>query len=589
MANLKLSPSMFIGVAEMQHLLDGVQDKGYKRILSKVIKNFGIGTDSFEVTSTGIGNISVGAGVGVDSNSDIIYAETNQVDVLTVPGDSVTRNVVISYLTDIVETGTVSVAADGTITGTGTLFTSTLRGGGTNSSKITFPNSATNTSEYAVNSVSSDTVATLNVADGILTVEAGETYTVVGSFLPGATVAGGDKYPLIKDFFTVSLQATATALTDGLQFVLAEVTNTGGSQTIVDKRHEYRLSVSDIEITNGNAIVGVEEVIYPDTNISSYNVAKVGWSFRSSAFTYSEALSQVTITAGAGGIYTDTTSFTTGDFDDWAVYFVQSGIVRDIVSSTLSGTDILLVIDGIAASAVSGSTEVFVIPKSKSVVVEVVGTNSNNSSKTVFDTAQGVGDVFVEGGTISTIKYAHGNEFETSGMSNINDGTYLNEAAHDVNGDVTGATTGTVVSAQLTPTSSTSSPLVPIGGIIMWDAAIGTIPSNYNVCDGTNGTPDLRDKFVVGAGSAYTLAGTGGAATVTLSVAEMPAHNHSNGLYTNILQQDGTGTPDGTSAPDVSGTEPNITTSAALLSSGGGAAHENLPPYYAIYYIKRIS
>ena len=52
------------------------------------------------------------------------------------------------------------------------------------------------------------------------------------------------------------------------------------------------------------------------------------------------------------------------------------------------------------------------------------------------------------------------------------------------------------------------------------------IPTGYALCDGGNGTPDLRDRFVVGAGTTYAVADTGGAASVTLTEAEIPAHTH---------------------------------------------------------------
>ncbi len=47
--------------------------------------------------------------------------------------------------------------------------------------------------------------------------------------------------------------------------------------------------------------------------------------------------------------------------------------------------------------------------------------------------------------------------------------------------------------------------LIPIGGIILWSGAIADIPTDYQICDGTNGTPDLRDMFVVGAGNTYAV------------------------------------------------------------------------------------
>jgi len=51
---------------------------------------------------------------------------------------------------------------------------------------------------------------------------------------------------------------------------------------------------------------------------------------------------------------------------------------------------------------------------------------------------------------------------------------------------------------------------IPAGGIIMWSGSIGAIPTGYYLCNGQNGTPDLRDRFVVGAGNTYAVGNTGG-------------------------------------------------------------------------------
>ena len=69
--------------------------------------------------------------------------------------------------------------------------------------------------------------------------------------------------------------------------------------------------------------------------------------------------------------------------------------------------------------------------------------------------------------------------------------------------------------------------LVPPGAIIMWSGSINDIPVGWALCDGSNGTPDLRDRFIVGAGGEYSPGNTGGAKSVTLTVAQMPQHNHS--------------------------------------------------------------
>ncbi len=70
---------------------------------------------------------------------------------------------------------------------------------------------------------------------------------------------------------------------------------------------------------------------------------------------------------------------------------------------------------------------------------------------------------------------------------------------------------------------------VPTGLISMWYGSIANIPAGYFLCDGTNGTPDLRNKFVMGAGSTYNPDDAGGSNSVTLATANLPAHTHGDG------------------------------------------------------------
>lgn len=67
----------------------------------------------------------------------------------------------------------------------------------------------------------------------------------------------------------------------------------------------------------------------------------------------------------------------------------------------------------------------------------------------------------------------------------------------------------------------------PSGGIVMWNGSTSNIPSGWALCDGTNGTPDLRDRFIVGAGRNYSPNNIGGTDSVTLSENQMPPHSHS--------------------------------------------------------------
>jgi len=67
---------------------------------------------------------------------------------------------------------------------------------------------------------------------------------------------------------------------------------------------------------------------------------------------------------------------------------------------------------------------------------------------------------------------------------------------------------------------------IPAGLIAKWSGSVLNIPAGWALCNGTNGTPDLRNRFVVGAGSTYSVGATGGADSVTLTAAQMPTHNH---------------------------------------------------------------
>ncbi|HMP75131.1 MAG TPA: hypothetical protein PKE12_02430 [Kiritimatiellia bacterium] len=66
----------------------------------------------------------------------------------------------------------------------------------------------------------------------------------------------------------------------------------------------------------------------------------------------------------------------------------------------------------------------------------------------------------------------------------------------------------------------------PSGGIALWSGSIASIPEGWALCDGSNGSPDLRDRFVMGAPAGQDPGATGGAHSLTLTASQMPAHTH---------------------------------------------------------------
>ena len=119
----------------------------------------------------------------------------------------------------------------------------------------------------------------------------------------------------------------------------------------------------------------------------------------------------------------------------------------------------------------------------------------------------------------------------------------------------------------------------------MWSGSVSNIPDGWALCNGSNGTPDLRNRFIVGAGSTYAVNDIGGEASHTLTIEEIPSHNHTTSarhrFYVSDTSADYYVTP--VSAPG------NATLlSNGITSTGGGEAHNNLPPYYALCFIMKL-
>ncbi len=124
---------------------------------------------------------------------------------------------------------------------------------------------------------------------------------------------------------------------------------------------------------------------------------------------------------------------------------------------------------------------------------------------------------------------------------------------------------------------------IPAGVIVIWSGSSSNIPSGWSLCDGTNGTPDLRNSFVLGAGDVYGVGDTGGEKEHTLTVNEMPAHGHTQ-RYSAHPSGDNVG-PFMTSARGNVYHGAESSDSTALM--GGGQPHNNMPPYFALAYIMK--
>lgn len=108
------------------------------------------------------------------------------------------------------------------------------------------------------------------------------------------------------------------------------------------------------------------------------------------------------------------------------------------------------------------------------------------------------------------------------------------------------------------------------GMIILWSGLIADIPGGFALCDGTNGTPNLQNNFVVGAGDGYVVGAAGGS-TTQVHTGTTDGHSHAILGGTDITS--GSGYRNATDSQTV-----NFTTASA----------SNLPPYYALAYIMKL-
>ena len=127
---------------------------------------------------------------------------------------------------------------------------------------------------------------------------------------------------------------------------------------------------------------------------------------------------------------------------------------------------------------------------------------------------------------------------------------------------------------------------VPVGGIIMWSGAQNNLPAGWQLCDGSNGTPDLRGKFVLGAGGKYAVSAQGGAEAVTLTLENIPSHNH---RYT----FKGSGIAGASNSDNLFYRVGATGSNTAYTDYVGGrngttVPHDNMPPYWALCFIMRV-
>lgn len=399
MSRIKYSNNLFLGRFELQRTKEFFDDDGFRKFILNNAIEFGLINNSTD------GNFTNGK-VSKDINDNTIkYDAIEAIDNLgnfivksattniSVPTNGNWYWVKVKFAESNLEQGTVTISADGTITGVGTEFLKTLRGVRTDfPARISFPNSVNNTGQYDVLEIISDTSAILQgITEPVrtFTAESNLTYQIVGTFTPGSVPDSADENIFIYDSALITLvQETALntppTLIDGQEFLLARVRSVGTDVEIQDKRNSIFKTTSNYFVKNldkaANPLIGVESVKWDSTlSTRDKNIIEVAWGMRSSNWTIDSSLNRVTIIGGQGGKFKSTGDFTTGDFDGWRIY-TKDGSYSIIKQSTLSATQINLTLDVLDPDKYSDTAQQLLIVPDVSEVSIIIKANSGDGT-----------------------------------------------------------------------------------------------------------------------------------------------------------------------------------------------------------------
>lgn len=256
----------------------------------------------------------------------------------------------------------------------------------------------------------------------------------------------------------------------------------------------------------------------------------------------------------------------------------------------------------------------------KNKISEYSSTAANNTDVANINIAEGCSPSNINNAIRAVMSHLKNFQDGSSGDSLTNAGTVTSSGTLNVTGglqlDGSAGTSGQVIVSQGSGTPVWGSGF-PSGGIIMWSGTIATIPSGWLLCDGTNSTPDLRNRFIIGAnaddGGAAKTSVTGSATqsggskdaivvshTHTATVTD-PGHNHltgnpdtDGGSYFGVSGASGGNAANRDSLIGglvnsntyVTNTKTTGVT-VANSTTGSSGTNANLPPYYALAFIMK--
>jgi hypothetical protein len=244
----------------------------------------------------------------------------------------------------------------------------------------------------------------------------------------------------------------------------------------------------------------------------------------------------------------------------------------------------------------------------KTKISEFSTTAADNTDITNINIAEGCSPANLNNAVRSLMALLKDQQTGSSGDPFTVAGTLVSSGQVDITGafrlDGTAGASGQVLLSAGGSNTPTWGNTFVAGMIMLWSGSSATIPSGWLLCDGSSSTPDLRNRFVVGATSTYAVGATGGSAdaivvshthTATSTVTDS-GHSHALTNYGSAQAgDDNGGAPVMASTGYGTGRSPNptntattgITVATTNASSGSSGTNANLPPYYALCYIMK--
>lgn len=461
MAFLKFSSNLFLGLPELLYLKESLDDQGFRKYIKENSATFGLvqnflNDPLFEngkvQEGTNSGTIKIGPIFGIDSDSLFISGAAK--DLISITSSPTQWYwIKISHKYSNLESGTVSISTNGTLTGIGTKFLSTLRGQPNYPSKISFPESSNNIQEYSLVRVIDDQNA---IVSGSFTAESNLKYAVVGTFTPGVPISPADKFPFQKDDYEIELIAEASlglepTKLSGKEFWLARVQNNAGVILIEDKRNEIWQSAGYFPLNSRfqtNKFIGVEAIKWANEfDTQERNQIEIGWGLRTSNHTFSSTLRQITISNGEGGIFKRDNiiaPFINGDFNDWRIYF-KNGKYSIITESIIDAGSIKITLDKIDPLDYNPADELFICPDVEEVIIRFKNDSVNDSISLYDDSIafpvnvpKCILRILVPSATTYSynISYRHKNNNQYSQFLPFPNGSFYNESSFDEDGNL---------------------------------------------------------------------------------------------------------------------------------------------------------